>query len=42
MWEKKKTKYDKSTVRYNVGTIQCKNETIKYDKKNKGTIECDK
>ena len=38
MWGKKKkrnTKYDKSIVICDVGTIKCK-------KKNKGSIECDK
>ena len=35
------TKCDKSTVISNVGTAQCNNGTVKFEKK-KGTTECDK
>ena len=31
-----------STVTYNVGTTQCDDGTIKCEKKNKWTTECDK
>ena len=34
MWEK--------TITCNVETAQCKDGTIKYEKKNKGTTECEK
>ena len=37
------TECDKSTVIYDVDTIQCENGTIKYEKKKKkGTTEYDK
>ena len=39
---KRTTKCDKSTIKYDVGTIQC----VKYNRqmweKNKGTTKCDK
>ena len=36
------TKCGKSTVKCDVNTAQCGNGTNKCEKKNKGTIECDK
>ena len=30
------------TVTYDVGTAQCEDRTVKCEKKNKGTTECDK
>ena len=36
MWEKKDkgtTKYEKKTITYDVGTVQCKDEIIKCEKK---------
>ena len=36
------TECDKSTVRNNVGSAQCNNETVKFEKKKQGTTECDK
>ena len=40
MWEKNNgtTKYDKSTVKFDVGTTQCNDETIKYEKTNYGKL----
>ena len=35
------TEYDKSTNTFDVGIAKCKDETIKCDKKNKGTAKCD-
>ena len=32
----------KKTVICDVGTAQCEDKTIKYEKKNKETIKCDK
>ena len=44
MWEKSKgtTKCEKRTVTYNIGAVQCEDETIKCEKKSKETIQCDK
>ena len=44
MWEKSKgtSKCEKITVTYDVGTAQCKDETVKYEKKSKGTTKCEK
>ena len=44
MWEKNNdtTKCDKSIIRSDVSTAQCDDETIKCEKKSKGTTECDK
>ena len=36
------TEYDKSIITCEVYTIQCEDNTIKYEKKNKRTTECDK
>ena len=33
---------DKNTITCDVRTTQCKDGTIKYEKKNKGTTKCDK
>ena len=50
MWEKSRrtTECDKRIVTYDVGTAQCENETVKYEKKvreppnvTKKTITCD-
>ena len=30
------------TVTYDVGAAQCEDKTVKCEKKNKGTTECDK
>ena len=32
----------KSTITCDVGVAQCEDDTIKCEKKNKGTTECDK
>ena len=41
MWEKSKgtTKYEKRTVTCNIGTSQCKDEIVKYEKKNEGATD---
>ena len=39
---RKPPKCDKKTVTFNVGTAQCENETIKCEKKSKGTTKCEK
>ena len=36
------TECDKRIVTCDVGTAQCEDRTIKYDKKNKGITECNK
>ena len=40
--KRKTTKYDKRTVKCDVGTASYEDETIKCEEKKKGTIECDK
>ena len=45
MWEKKKrgtTECDKRTITYDVGTTQCKNETVKCEEKSKRTTKYEK
>ena len=44
MWEKNKrtTEFDKSTIKYNVGTTQFEGGIIKCEKKNTSTTECGK
>ena len=46
MWEKNKgtTKCDKIKVTCDIGTTQCEDETVKFEKKKKekGITECDK
>ena len=39
---KRTTECDKSSVTYDIGTAQCEDEIIKYEKKNNGTTKCDK
>ena len=36
------TECDKSIVTWDVGTVQCEDGTIKYEKKNKGNTKYDK
>ena len=38
----KTTKYNKRTVTCDIRAAQCKDETIKYEEKKKGTTKCDK
>ena len=43
IWKKNETtECDKSIVTWDIGTVQCEDGTIKYEKKNKGTTKCDK
>ena len=36
------TKCEKRIVTHNIGTAQCEDKTVKYEKKNKGTTKCEK
>ena len=40
--KKRTTKCDKSTIKYDVGTAQCKKYTVKCEEKNKGITKYDK
>ena len=44
MWEKNKgtTKCNKSIITYDIGTAQCEDGAIKYERKKKGSTKCDK